>query len=341
MRKLLSAFPRNGRDDFLPIIFISLQHDQINDTSSPILITDTALDFATIPVIGLILLLSLISLSFIFHLRLRSHQLPEFNYLWTVRLLLVFFISHWAINEIIRLPFFRRRYFSPLVPTLTFSEQDDLCKLHVVFSLGFTEPGFLIALFFLINESLRKQKSETGAVCWVLLMTLPTFILQTIVVFFFNPLFKAHLPPVMVESSFLSVDEDGNKSMICTYPLLSSIVFGAFGITYSACLLVSCWRVVSLVINKGMKSRITGLGWTVMTSLSVESLLLGVLGLGKPESIWYEGVLLGMFASVAICGGVAEIVLVIKPILEALAAAGDDCASNPVVRYLQPVEDRN
>ncbi|KAJ9539575.1 hypothetical protein OSB04_026081 [Centaurea solstitialis] len=291
MRKLLSAFPRNGRDDFLPII--TLQHDQIDDTSSPILITDTALDFATIPVIGAILVLSLVSLSFIFHLRLRSRQLPEFNYLWTVRLLLVFFISHWAINEIIRLPFFRRRYFSPLVPSLTFSEQDDLCKLHVVFSLGFMEPGFLIALFFLINESLRKQnqkpRSETGAVCWVLSMSLPTLILQTIVVFFLNPLFKAHLPPVMVESSFLSVDEDGNKSMTCTYPLLSSIVFGAFGITYSVCLLVSCWRVVSLAINKGMKSRITGLGWTVMTSLCVESLLLGVVGFGKPESIWYEG----------------------------------------------------
>ncbi|KAI3749114.1 hypothetical protein L6452_12707 [Arctium lappa] len=335
MRKLLSAIPtRNGRDNFL-------QHDQINGDTSPILVVDTAFDLATIPVIGVLLLLSLISLSFIFHLRLRSRgacRLREFNNLWTIRVLLVFFISHWAINEIIRLPFFRRRYFFPFLPTLTLWQQDDLCKLHVVFSLGFTEPGFLIALFFLISESIKKQnRSEMRTFLWVLLMCLPTFILQTIVVFSIP-----QLPSMMTRSSFLSVDDGGNKSMTCTYPLLSSMVFGAFGVVYSVGLLISCWRVCSLVINKKMKLRIKVLGWTVMMSLLVESLLLlGVVGFGKPESMWYGGALLGMFVSVAVCGGVAEIVLVIKPIVEALVVAGDNnCQWNPVLRYLHPVEDR-
>ncbi|KVH87678.1 hypothetical protein Ccrd_025028 [Cynara cardunculus var. scolymus] len=201
------------------------------------------------------------------------------------------------------------------------------------------EPGFLITLFFLISESVKKQNpSQIGAVLRVLFMSLPTLILQTVVVFF-NPL-KAQLPWMMIRSSFLSVDESGNKSMRCTYPLLSSIVFGAFGVVYSVGLLICCWRVVSLVINKKMKLRIEVLGWTVMMSVLVESLLLGVVGIWKPESIWYGGVLLGMFVSVAICGGVAEIVLVIKPIVEALVAAGDYCQWNPVVRYMQPVEDR-
>ncbi|PWA95744.1 hypothetical protein CTI12_AA047380 [Artemisia annua] len=341
MRKLLSAFRR-------PHIVL---HEQINNNNNDnqeqpiyqIPVFDTAFDFATLPLILAVLLLSVLSLSFIFHLRLRSRaacKLREFNHLWTVRVLLVFFISYWAINEIIRLPFFCRRYLFSFMPSLTLSEQDDLCKLHVVFSLGFFEPGFLIALLFIIKESLKEQStSEICSVLSVFIMSLPTFILQIIAVFFMP--FKEKFPSVMIQSSLLSVDGEWNKSMTCTFPLLSSIVFGVFVVVYSVGLLASCWRVVSLVINKNIRLRIKLLGLTVIISLLLQSIFLGVESFSRSSHVWYGGVLLGMFVSLAMSATVAEIVLVIKPILEALVADGDMCDWNPVVRYLQLVEDPN
>ncbi|GJW09663.1 hypothetical protein Tco_1575490 [Tanacetum coccineum] len=298
MRKLLSAFRR-------PHIVL---HEQIinNNQEQPIYqipVFDTAFDFATLPLILAVLLLSVLSLSFIFHLRLRSRaacKLREFNHLWTVRVLLVFFVSYWAINEIIRLPFFRRRYLFSFMPYLTLSEQDDLCKLHVVFSLGFFEPGFLIALLFIIKESLKEQStSEICSVLSIFLLSLPTFVLQIIAVFFMP--FKDKFPSVMIQSSLLSVDGEGNKSMTCTFPLLSSVVFGIFVVVYS-------------------------------------SIFLGVESFSRSSHVWYGGVLLGMFVSLAMSATIAEIVLVIKPILEALVADGDMCDWNPVVRYLQLIE---
>ena len=103
-----------------------------------------AFEFATLSVIAMVLLLSLISLVFIFHLRLKSRSslhLRKFNKQWTVRLLLVVFVSSWAVNELLlRVPFVQE--------TLTLSKEFQLCKLHLVLSLGFLEPGFLVTLLY-------------------------------------------------------------------------------------------------------------------------------------------------------------------------------------------------
>lgn len=254
-------------------------------------------------------------------------------------MLLVLFISHWAINEIIRLPLFRG---SSIFPSLTLSEQDDLCKLHVVFSLGFLEPGFLITMLFIINKSVkeRNHRSEIWSILYVLLMSLPMLILQIITVFLLTP-FKKQLGPTMVQTSFVTVDDDGNKSMTCSFPLLSSIIFGVFAVVYSVSLLVSCWRVVKLVINRILILRISLLGFVVIISLLVQLFVLGLESFLTPSSVWYGGAMLGMFVNVAMVASVAEIVLVIKPILEAFVADGDNCYWNLVVRHLHLVDDPN
>ncbi|CAI9295587.1 unnamed protein product [Lactuca saligna] len=280
-----------------------LPHDlSLEDTSSYYLRSIPVTDFATFSVVAFLLLLSLLSLFCIFHLLLKSRSslhLRSFNNLWTIRLLLVVLVACWALTQILRLPFIRE--------PLTFSKQAYLCKFHIVLSLG-----FLVTLLYLINLSIKQRNpSEKWSVLLlVMLMTLPMLILQ-IILLFFTPL-KEQLPWV------LSVDSFGNKRMICTYPLLSSIVFCAFAIVYSMGLLLACWRVVLLVINKTIRLRINMLGMTVMMALLVQTLFLGAEWLWMPENIGLSVVSLGIFLSVAVCGVVGEIMLVIKPIMEAL-----------------------
>lgn len=277
------------------------------DTSSYYLRSIPVTDFAILSVVAFLLLLSLLSLFCIFHLRLKSRSslhLRSFNNLWTIRLLLVVLVACWAVTQILHLPFIRE--------PLTFSQQAYLCKFHIVLSLGFLQPGFLVTLLYLINLFIKQRNpSEKWSVLvLVKLITLPTLILQ-IILLFFTPL-KEQLPWV------LSVDSFGNKRMIYTYPLLSSVVFCAFAIVYSMGLLLACWRVVLLVINKAIRLRINMLGMTMMMALLVQILFLGAESLWMPENIGVSVVSLGIFLSVAVCGVVGEIVLVIKPIMEAL-----------------------
>ena len=122
----------------------------------------------------------------------------------------------------------------------------------------------------------------------------------------------------MTRASLLSVDGFGNDRVICTYPLLSCILFCVFAIVYSMGLLVACWQVVSMVINKTIRVRINMLGLRVMMALLIQTLFLGAESLWLAEDIGFDGVSLGLLLSVAVCAAVGEIVLVIKPIMEAL-----------------------
>ncbi|KAL4574731.1 hypothetical protein LXL04_021567 [Taraxacum kok-saghyz] len=281
-----------------------------------------AIDFATLSIIVFLLLLSVLSLFRILHLRLKSqssHHLRRFNNLWTLRLLLVFFVSCWAVNQILRLPFIGESLL--LLLPLHLQLHSDLCKFHVLLSLGVFEPGFLVTILHLINLSIKNrippEKPEKWSMLLVTLMILPTFILQIIILFLTTPLMEK-LPSEMTRTRLLYVDSYGKKMIICTYPLLSSIVFCGFAIVYSLGLLVACWRVVALVINKNVKVRINVLGVVVMVALFVQAVMLGAEGLWMPENVGGGMVSLGMFLSVAVCAVVGEILLVIKPIMEAL-----------------------
>ncbi|TMW89160.1 hypothetical protein EJD97_017575 [Solanum chilense] len=183
---------------------------------------DGTFDFITICFISGLLLLSLLSFVFIFHLRLRSRQYPHlknFNSLWTVRLLLVFFAILWALNEVVRLHFIRQNYILPLLPPLTLNQQANLCKVHVVLSVGLFEPAFLTTLLFLVNMSIKKHSpSGIWAVIVVWPICLPLLVLQILAVFF-SPLQK-RLPIYLHSSSFVSTDNLGNQTVLCTYPIL-------------------------------------------------------------------------------------------------------------------------
>ncbi|KAM7504916.1 hypothetical protein LguiB_003820 [Lonicera macranthoides] len=357
MRKLISAIDYNGTSSSFPpssSISISISippSTSLSPTPSPsplasnyddftehpifyfptIPVVDSAFDLATLTLIAGLILLSLLSSSLIFHLRLKSRQsyhLQNFNSLWSVRLLLVSFVSLWAFNEILRLPFFRRRYLYPFIPSLTLNQQANLCKVHVVMSLGVWEPGLLVTLLFLVNISIKNgSKSHAWSIAFVFLMCLPVLLLQTFFVFL-SPM-EAQLPMIMHRSSIVTKDDYGNKSVMCTFPMFSCTVFAAFGIAYSLGFMLSCWKVMAFVINKGIRVRINVLAFTVMTALPLQILSLGMSTLFSPESSAYGFIMLVMFVCVGMCCTAGEFILVIKPTTEALAAGGECCRWTP------------
>ncbi|XP_062074841.1 uncharacterized protein LOC133778837 [Humulus lupulus] len=287
------------------------------------------LDVVVLSFITALLLLSVFSLCFIFHLCFKSrtsHHLQRFNSLWTVRFLLVLSITFWALNELLRLPLLLRR----TAKHLSQPQQATLCKIHVALSLGFFEPAFLVTLLFLVDVSVKKETPNgRWAAASVLLMTLPLLILQIIVLFFFAE-FEAvtlRFPDYFVRSSVVVSGESNDKTVLCAYPLLSTTAFGSFGLGFSAMFLVSAWRVVSVVINKALRLRIYGLAFTVLVSLPLQIAMLGLSAAWLPDQAAYGSVSLAVFLLTFSCAVVGEGILVIKPIADSLAVRGQQCFS--------------
>ena len=290
----------------------------------PLAFLDSAIDFATISFISVLLFLSLFSMCFIFHFRFKSRSsrhLQNFNSLWIFRLLFVFFITFWALTELLRLPFFRKLYFYPILPKLTVPQQANFCKVHLVLSLGFFEPGFLVTLLFLLDVSVKKTHPRTFfSVFFVLALCLPIILLQVYFVFF--PGSEIRFPELFHRSWFLSWNSQDNKTVLCAYPLLSTILFGVFGAVFTLSFLLSFWRVVSHVINKGLRIRIFALAFAIIIGLPLQILFMGLSIFWTPDKAAFDGVALLVFLSTFTCAVVGEGILVIKPIADSLAAEG-------------------
>ncbi|XVE64470.1 hypothetical protein DITRI_Ditri07aG0103400 [Diplodiscus trichospermus] len=294
--------------------------------SHPLTFFDSAFDFATISLITVLLFLSLFSICFIFYLRFKSRSsrhLQNFNSLWTYRFLFVFFITFWALSELLRLPLFGRRYFYPLLSQLTLPQQANLCKVHLVLSLGFFEPGFLVTLLFLLDVSVKKTHPRSFfSVFFVFASCLPIFLLQVYFVFF--PGLEIHFPEPFYRSWYLSWKSHGHKTVLCAYPLVSTILFGVFALVFTLSFLFSFWRVVSHVINKALRVRIFSLALTVLIGIPLQVLFMGLSVLWTPDKTSFDGVALLVFLSTFTCAVAGEGILVIKPIADSLAAGGGE-----------------
>ncbi|KAH6784113.1 hypothetical protein C2S52_009072 [Perilla frutescens var. hirtella] len=284
-------------------------------------------DLATLLFIVALLILSLFAFSAIFYLHERSrraHHLQHFTSLWIVRLLLVSLVLLWAINEIVRLPFVRRKYLYPFQQSMSLQQEASICKLNLVLSLGFLQPGFLMTLLFLVNVSIKKKNPNCiWAIISVLLVSSPILFLQIFFVYF-TP-FASKLPKFMYASSVVSTDLQGEKMVLCTCPFFSWLIYGGFSVAYAVAFSVSCWRVMAFVINKGIAHRINVLATTVMVAMPAQIICLSLSWLWMPENDLYGAAVLTMFLSVACCMAVAVVLLVVKPIQEALEAGGECC----------------
>ncbi|KAK7319810.1 hypothetical protein RJT34_04537 [Clitoria ternatea] len=284
-------------------------------------------DLITVIFITALITLSVLSLCFIFHLHIKSKSLTHlqgFNSLWTVRFLLVLFIFLWAITELFRLPFFRRRYSHLFLPSLAIHQQANLCKVHIVLSLGFFEPAFLVTLIFLLNASIKKKTpNDTWAITFVLLMCLPIAAMHIFLIFF-NPA-ENRMPGFFHQTSVVIDDNIGNEMVLCAYPILNNLVFAGFSAMYLVWFLFSCWKVLSLAINKGLRGRIYGLVSVVLVALPLQVVSLGFTMLWDPREEVYGIISLLVFLGAFCCATIGEGILVIKPISDALDAGGGAC----------------
>ncbi|KAK7362702.1 hypothetical protein VNO77_04822 [Canavalia gladiata] len=295
----------------------------------------SAFDLITVTFISVLIILSVLSLTFIFHLHFKSKilkHLQGFNSLWTVRFLLVLFIFLWAITELLRLPFFRRKYLNIFFPSLTISHQVNLCKVHIILSLGFFEPAFLITLIFLLNASVKmKTPNDRWAITFVILTCLPIVTLQAMLIFF-DP-FKNQVPWLFHQTTVVFWDDYGTETILCAYPFLNCAVFAGFGCVYSTWFLFSCWRVLSLAINKGLRVRIYVLASAVLIALPLQVISLGFTALWSLHEEVYNIVSLMVFLGAFCCAAIGEGILVIKPISDALDAGGFCCPRDVGCRH--------
>ncbi|KAJ4835905.1 hypothetical protein Tsubulata_006168 [Turnera subulata] len=286
-------------------------------------------DSASLCLITGTIVLSVLSLSFVVHLRFKSRHsrhLQSFNSLWTVRLLLVSFVILWAFNTLLRLPFFRQNYLQRFLPVMSIKQQSTFCKIHVVLSLGFLEPGFLVILLFLVNVSIKKRTPRWS---WVLVFIsatcIPILALQVLAVFF--PRLQSHLPAVFRRDSVIF--ENGfEQTVLCAYPLMSCIIFGAFGAWYTVVFSVSCFKVVTLAINKGLRVRIYRLAFAVIVMLPMEIVFLIISVWWRPEEKLDRALVFLSFLCTTVITAVGQGILVIKPINDSLAAGETSLADD-------------
>lgn len=294
---------------------------------STALLLNKALDLTTLSLVAALQLLSLLSLSFILHLRFRSccsaDPLRKFNSLWTVRLLLVALVSLWSLSELLRLSFFRDPYLSAFfayAPLFSPSQQTTFCKAHVVLSLGFFEPAFLVTILFLVNASinLHARAPNLWAISFVLVSCLPVLLLQVFSAFLTIPF----VPSALLREVFvLSRDRLGHhESIICTYSPITALVFGAFAVGFLFYFSFSCYRVVSVVINKWLRVRIYLLAFAISLSLVTQVLFLGFTAFWRLEGVAHSVAVLTVFLC-TLCSAVAGLgILVVIPIADALVA---------------------
>ncbi|KAJ8769758.1 hypothetical protein K2173_005964 [Erythroxylum novogranatense] len=291
------------------------------------LILNSAFDLASVSLITGLLFLSLVALAFVFYLHLKSrysYHLQHFNSLWAVRFLLVFLITLWALNDLLRLPIVRRRYLYPFFPSLDLSQQANLCKLHVALSLGLFEPGFLVVLLFLVNVSIKKNTPRgSWAIAFISVTCLPILSLQVVVLF--TSTIEGLLPPIFWRGSVVSKSSHEKETVFCSYPLMNTLIFGAFGIWYLIGFSLSYYKAVTLVINKGLRTRLYWLAFAVMVTLPLEIVALALSLLWKPEETAFAAFVFLVFFTTLVLAVVGEGILVIRPITDSLAASEDAC----------------
>uniref|UniRef100_A0A7N0TLH6 Uncharacterized protein n=1 Tax=Kalanchoe fedtschenkoi TaxID=63787 RepID=A0A7N0TLH6_KALFE len=305
---------------------------QLAPPPSPLFFLDTLFDLITILLIAAILILSLLSLAFIFHLRLKirsSPHLHNFNTLWSLRLLLVLSVIFWSISYLLRSSLVLQRLRIFTLPQGIF-----LCKLHVVLTLGLFEPAFLTTLLFLLNLSIQKRDPSRTLtnIAHILLLCAPVLLFQVFVVF--------HAPALDILPDFFRRDyvihtepASGDESAVCAYPLLSTIVFAAFAVSFLTGFVLSCWRVVSMVINKRLRIRIYALGSTAVAAVVSQVAFMALSVIWLPEKVAFGGAALMVFLAGLSCAVIGEGILVIHPISDALSAGGDVC----VLRLGEPL----
>ncbi|WOL19505.1 hypothetical protein Cni_G28303 [Canna indica] len=262
--------------------------------------------------------------------RRRLHDLV--NPLWLVRLLLPLFASIWSIAELLRLPILRRRLPRPLQ-----RHPDLLCDAHLIASQALAEPAFLTVLLFLIRASIRPKPASSiaafgAAFAAALLSALPFLVLHAFYLSistwdwrqlrFLSNLFG------ITSGDIHSASSPAKKSSRCSHPLFGTVLLAALAAVYIPVFVSASWGVVSLVINRRLRARLYVLCATVVGSLSVQVATLAISTLWSTQDPVFQWLSLAAVAAVMTMATSGQVILVVRPIIDALALG--DVAAAPL-----------
>ncbi|XP_008775481.1 uncharacterized protein LOC103695834 [Phoenix dactylifera] len=267
-----------------------------------------------------VLLLSAASAAAVLHLRFRSfrsrrrNRLLGLNSLWPVRLLLVLFASLWALAELFRLPLLRHLLRLPLPLR---HDPTPLCVAHVFAAHALAEPCFFATVLFLLRASNQAKSSTPAAFAAALATAIPFLTLHALFLY---------LPVDLLGPPSFAYRVRPSAEPRCTYPLFGAVLLAALGAVYVPLFVSACWGAVSVVINKRLRVRLYALAAAVVAALCVQVATLALSALWDPGKVTSEGLKLAAFVAVSCCAAAGEVILVIQPVLEALAIVDPDPA---------------
>ncbi|KAG6535501.1 hypothetical protein ZIOFF_000501 [Zingiber officinale] len=291
------------------------------------LLTRLTTDVFGILTISLVLLAVVLGLVCIFHslyfqFCIRRRHYPQLNYFngpWVSRIILIIICIWWGFGEIIRLSYLKSKIVSDQ------AWQKTICKFYVVSNLGFAEPSMFLLLSFLLHAAL--QESGTLSPRWnrktlsyVLLCCIPILSMHFALVSF-GPKYNNEVSSAKkrnIAKFFRYVGSSSNGDTICMYPLLSTIILACFYVLLIGYVIYICTRLLSLVINQGLRRRIYVLVTPVII-LPSRAALLSLSILPPPGNWLYEGIVFLAFFVLLSSITVGVFMLVYFPVADSLA----------------------
>lgn len=282
----------------------------------------------TVCLVALLILLGFLCIIYLFYFRSRIRsqgfvQLSYFSGPWIIRITFILFAIWWGFGEIIRLSLLRRE--GRVLNTLNLKWQETVCKCYIVSNLGFAEPCLFLTLVFLLRAPLHTMESGILSRKWngktagyILFYCLPMLLLQLLVILI-GPKLQQKESLRKLPSYFTSTMNKTDQIVLCTYPLLSTILLGIFAIILTAYVFWLGRQILKLVINKGLQKRVYTLIFSVSSFLPLRVTFLGFSVLSKPEHFQFEALAFLAFLALLCCAAVCICMLVYCPVADSLA----------------------
>ncbi|EPS62446.1 hypothetical protein M569_12344, partial [Genlisea aurea] len=287
-----------------------------------------ALNVLTIFLVASTLLLGVFCIlySVYFHLKIQNRDFVQLDYFagpWITRITYVLFVLWWGLGEISRLTLLKQG--GKFLGSLSSKWQENICKVYVVSNIGFSEPCLLLTVVFLLHASLKKSgplnpnwNSRTAS--HVLLFGFTMLLVQLAAVLIAPKFFRHRrkLPSYFVESA-ATAHYNHAAVVVCTCPLLSTIIFGFSIAVLSSYLLWIGKRAVDKVINRGLQKRVYVLVLSSYGLFPLRVIALGLSVVPRAGGAAFEGVVFFGFVSVLVCVLAGMYVVVYLPAADSLA----------------------
>jgi len=286
-----------------------------------------AFGVVTVALVSLLVLLGLFCIyrSLYFQIRILRRDLLQLVYFsgpWVTRIALVLVAIWWGIWEILRLTLLKQklRIFSSV------TWQKNVCKFYILSNIGFAEPSMFLTLIFLLHASLQKRESGTlsqhwnrKAILYVLPFCLSILVMQLGLVFIGPKLNEKMNGRPKMSEYFINTSSVVEGSSICTYPLFSTSFLGLFDFLLILYTVYVGRRLLSLVINKGLRRRVYWLIFSIFLFLPLRVSLLVLSAFLHPGSLAFEAIVFLAFCMLFFSAEVGICMLVYRPVADSLA----------------------